>query len=228
MFSAIVLAGGAGSRAQQTMPKQFMTIAGRPMIMHTLERLDRLCTVSEIVIPCHHQNKTRLEDDIRAHMMTKPYRIIDGGDSRQESTRLGLRAAREDHVLIHEAARPFVTFEEFQTLLDAPGDSVIYGIGIPFTVSLAKNGKVDGLLNRNELVNVQLPQKFPRSALLEAHDRAAAEKCAFTEDAGVLHYYSDSEIRVIPGSHWNLKITEPIDFIVAEHIYAEHILGGFA
>lgn len=228
MFSAIVLAGGAGSRAQQAMPKQFMSIAGKPMIMHTLERLDQLDAVSEIIIPCYPDNKQRLEDDIQTYMLTKPCHIINGGASRQESALLALRIAREKHVLIHEAARPFITREEFQTLINAAGDSVIYGLDIPFTVSLAQEGKLVSLLERSELVNVQLPQKFPRLALLAAHEKAAAEGKTFTEDAGVLHHYDGREIRVIQGSYWNIKITEPIDFVMAERIYTEYIIGRFS
>lgn len=225
MFSAIILAGGSGSRAQQAVPKQFITIAGKPMIMHTLERLDKIAEISEVIIPCYPQNKQQLENDIHAYMLTKPYHIIDGGSSRQESTRLGLRVAKEEHVLIHEAARPFVTIKEFQALLADPHECAIYSVNIPFTVSTVKNGRLAGLLDRNELINVQLPQKFPRQALLDAHDKAAVEERFFTEDAGVLHYYDTQEIHVVPGSHWNLKVTEPIDFAVAEKIYAEHIIG---
>lgn len=228
MFSAIVLAGGTGSRARQAMPKQFMTIAGKPMIMHILERLDQLDGIAEIVVPCFPDHKEQLEKDIRAYMLTKTYHVIDGGDSRQESTRLGLMAAKEDQVLIHEAARPFVTREEFQALLDTPHPSVTYGVNIPFTVSLAEDGRLVSLLDRSRLVNIQLPQKFPRQALLDAHNRAAAEHRLFTEDASILHHYDGREIRILPGSHWNLKITEPVDFAVAEKIYAEHIIGRFS
>lgn len=234
MFSAIVLAGGAGFRARRALPKQFTDIAGKPMIMHSLERLDELDAVEEIVIPCHPESRERLERDIRAYGLGTPCRVIDGGETRQQSTRFGLLAATGDNVVIHEAARPFVKKEEFVRLIEAPGESVIYAVNVPFTVSLARDGKLAGLLERRELINVQLPQKFPRLPLLRAHDKAAEEGRQFTEDAGVLYYYGGDggdggenggvDIHIIQGTHWNVKITEPVDFAVAEEIYREYIL----
>lgn len=225
MYSAIILAGGVGSRMHQATPKQFLSLAGKPLIMHTLERLEQIDAIDEIVVVCHPHYRELLEKNIEAYLLKKSYVLTDGGSSRQESTYNGLRAAKNDKVIIHEAARPFVTREEFQALADEPCESAIYGISIPFTVSKQEGGYLSGLLERRELINVQLPQKFPREAILAAHEKAREEGKTFTEDASILYYYTGCPVKVLPGTPFNLKITEPIDLISGENIYREYIIG---
>ncbi|MCL2226737.1 MAG: 2-C-methyl-D-erythritol 4-phosphate cytidylyltransferase [Oscillospiraceae bacterium] len=225
MFSAIILAGGAGSRMLREVPKQFLALGGKPLIMHTLDRIDKIPSIGEIIIVCHPQYKEHVQINISAYMLQNSYKIIDGGESRQESTYLGLKAASSDDVLIHEAARPFVTKKEFETILSDPGENVIYGVDIPFTVSLIKDGAIDGLLHRDALVNVQLPQKFSRKKLLEAHEKAISDKLLFTEDASILYHYEKSQIKVLQGMQQNVKITSPVDIVTAELIYKEYISG---
>lgn len=209
----------------QSVPKQFLALAGKPLIMHTLERLERIKNIDEIVVVCHPKYRELLQMNIDAYMLKKKYVLVDGGNSRQESTYNGLLAATNDQVMIHEAARPFVTQEEFQALVDEPCECAIYGTTIPFTVSKQEDGFLSGLLERKELINVQLPQKFPREAILSAHQKARDEGKAFTEDASILYYYTGCPIKILPGTPFNLKITEPIDLISGENIYQEYIIG---
>lgn len=210
---------------QQTVPKQFLPLAGKPMILHTLERLEKLTAVGEVVVVCLPAYQDLLREQIRAYALRKPYRIVDSGDSRQSSTYQGLLAARHAQVLIHEAARPFVTTREFQALLDAPAENATYGIDIPFTVSRRKGEHLCGLLTRSELLNVQLPQKFSRQALRSAHEQASAEGRTFTEDTGLLYAFGHKDIQILPGTPYNVKITEPVDLLCGEIIYKEYIVG---
>jgi 2-C-methyl-D-erythritol 4-phosphate cytidylyltransferase len=99
----------------------------------------------------------------------------------------------------------------------------MFGIPIPFTV-LKGHGYVEGLLERDELVNVQLPQKFDRAALMAAHEAARRDDAVFTEDASLFHRYAGTPVRILPGSERNIKITVPTDIVTAEAIYAD-LLG---
>jgi 2-C-methyl-D-erythritol 4-phosphate cytidylyltransferase len=225
MYSAIILAGGAGSRMLREVPKQFLALGGKPLIMHTLDRIDKIPSIHEVIIVCHPQYKEQVRKNIGAYMLQNSYEIIDGGESRQESTYIGLKAASCEYVLIHEAARPFVTKREFEALLDYPYESVIYGVDIPYTVSQVKDNAISGLLHRDTLINVQLPQKFSRTKLLNAHERAIFDKLVFTEDASILFHYTECEIKVLPGTQQNIKITSPVDIVTAELIYKEYITG---
>ena len=101
----------------------------------------------------------------------------------------------------------------------------MFGIPIPFTV-LKGHEYVEGLLERDELVNVQLPQKFERAALMAAHEAARRDEATFTEDASLFHRYAGTPVRILPGSERNIKITVPTDIVTAEAIYADVIGRG--
>ena len=225
MYSAIILAGGAGSRMQQSVPKQFLALAGKPMILHTLERLERIDEIDEVIVPCYPQYKELLQMNIDAYMLKKPYKIIDGGSTRQQSARLGVLAAKNEDILIHEAARPFVTTQEFTALLEDEAENATYGLDIPFTVSIRTGNTITGLLERDRLVNIQLPQKFKRTPLLAAYEQAERDGLVFTEDTSLLYYYSRTPVKVLEGTPNNVKVTNSLDLAAGEMIYKEYIVG---
>lgn len=223
--SVILLAGGSGSRMQQSVPKQFLPLAGRPMILHTLERFEKIEEIGEIVVVCLPQYREQLEQSIASYALQKKYVVVGGGTTRQESTYFGLLAAQNDCVIIHEAARPFVTCSEFTTMIRDEAKTVTYGVKIPFTVSVTDGETITGLLERDALVNVQLPQKFERKALLAAHERAREEKKEFTEDTSLLYHYTGEAAKVLKGTNYNVKVTDSVDLLTGEIIYKEYIIG---
>ena len=225
MVSAILLAGGSGSRMNQSIPKQFLSLAGRPMVLHTLERFEKIDEIDEVVVVCHPQYQKRLEQDIKSYALKKKYIVVNGGETRQQSTYFGLKTAKNDCVILHEAARPFVTVSEFEGMIRDEAKTITYGISIPFTVSVTDGEKITGLLDRSTLVNIQLPQKFDRKQLLEAHERATAEGKIFTEDASLLYHYTGEAAKVLKGTSYNVKITDSVDLLTGEIIYKEHIIG---
>lgn len=218
----IVLAGGIGKRIGQPVPKQLLLLGGNPLIVHVLEKVLALPEVVEVVITCPARHLEETRQLIANHGFGEDrFRCIEGGASRQESVYVGLEALGDvDSIVIHEAVRPLVTAEEFRSLLDAPDANVMFGIPIPFTV-LKGHEYVEDLLERSELVNVQLPQKFDAGLLRAAHEAARRDGATFTEDASLFFRYADAPVRVLPGSDRNLKITVPTDLIVAEALYAD-------
>lgn len=223
----IVLAGGIGKRIGRPVPKQFLLLGGNPLLVHVLEKVLPIESIGDVVITCpaSHIDDTR---ELVANHGFDPerFRCVEGGASRQESVRRGLQALGEvDCVVIHEAVRPLVTTEEFQALLDAPDPNAMYGIPIPFTV-LKGQDYVEELLERSELVNVQLPQKFDARALRAAHDAAAADGATFTEDASLFFRYAGERVRILAGNERNLKITVPTDLLIAEAIHADLVGRG--
>lgn len=225
MYSAIVLAGGTGSRMHQSVPKQFLALAGKPMILHTLERLERIDEIDEIIISCHPQYKELLRMNIDAYMLKKTYKIVDGGNTRQRSAHLGVLEAKNEDILIHEAARPFVTTQEFAALLADSAENATYGLDIPFTVSVRTGEMITGLLERDKLVNIQLPQKFKRMPLLAAYEQAERDSLVFTEDTSLLYHYGETPVKVLEGTPNNIKITNSVDLAAGETIYREYIVG---
>jgi 2-C-methyl-D-erythritol 4-phosphate cytidylyltransferase len=222
--SMVLLSGGIGQRMKLNIPKQFLHIAGKPMIVHVLERVDRMDEIGEIIIPTPANFIDTTNEIIRTHRLEKPIKVVPGGQTRQESAYIGLQQCRYDRVLIHEAVRPFVKREEFLALINCDTRNAIYGLDIPFTV-LQGEDYITGLLERNRLINIQLPQIFDKALLLDAHCKAAEENRQFTEDASLLYYYMGTPIKVLKGTEYNIKITRPIDRKLAELIYKEYILG---
>lgn len=222
MYSLILLAGGTGSRMQQSVPKQYLLLAGKPVIMHTLERIDRIDEIKKIVIVCTEEYVQIIKEMLQQYAIQTPIQYANAGSSRQASVWSGLQCVDTERVILHEAARPFVAEEDFRRLIEDEADNVMFGASIPFTV-LKGHGYVEELLDRSELVNVQLPQKFLTKDLHCAHEQAINDGKVFTEDAGMVFTYVKSQkVKVLQGMDYNIKLTTPMDLLTGEIIYREH------
>lgn len=222
MYSVILLAGGKGTRMKKKTPKQYLLLAGKPIIMHSIERLDKIEKINEIVIVCEDEYVLILKELIAKYNIKTKIVYAKAGINRQMSVFSGLQKITNDDVIIHESARPFVKKEDFERLIECPEENVTFGISIPFTV-VKGDEKINSLLNRSELINVQLPQKFEAEKLRLAHDLAIRDKKEFTEDAGMVYTYTNTAVKILQGNHENIKITEGIDLAVGEIIYNEYI-----
>ena len=127
MISVVLLSGGTGSRMNQAVPKQYLLLAGKPVIMHTIERLDAIDSIDEIVIVCADEYRSAIELMLKQYGIHKHIRYAAAGQNRQASVRSGLSCVETDAVLIHEAARPFVKTEEFEHLIACEEKNVIIG-----------------------------------------------------------------------------------------------------
>lgn len=224
MYTLLLLSAGKGKRMEKDMPKQYLLLAGKPMIVHTLERVDNIQEINEIIIVCEKEYTTAIRLMLQQYNISTSVKFVEGGSTRQESVFNGLQMVENENVIIHEAARPFVLQSEFQRLIDDKCSNVIFGYAIPFTV--AKGDEcISGLLERKELINVQLPQKFETKTLRKAHEEALREKREFTEDASMVFEYTNERVKIMKGSSFNIKITEPIDLITGEVLYRECIAG---
>lgn len=223
-YSAILLAGGIGSRSGKEIPKQYALMRGKPMIAYGLELLASAEEIAEIVVTYPEGYESRTKQIAGTYLSGRNYgkivKIVKGGESRQESVYLGLKACINDQVIIHEAARPLVKKDLLDDLLDCQNDSATLVYSVPFTVLTQKNGFISGSLNRDELVNIQLPQKFPRIPLFNCHESARKEMKDFTDDSSLFFYYG-GKVAVVQGSAENVKITDWKDFLVAEAVLGD-------
>lgn len=225
-FGMVVLAGGIGQRIGRPFPKQFLLLGGKPLLVHVLEKARAIRELERVVITCPEAYLEETKQLLANHGFDRRFSCIVGGGTRQESVYNGLVALEGlDSVVVHEAVRPLVTTEEFRALITSPDENAMFGIPISFTV-LRGHEYVEGLLDRDELVNVQLPQKFDRVKLLAAHEAARAAGTQFTEDASLFVQYSGERVRILPGSERNVKITVPADIVMAEALYADFIGRG--
>lgn len=222
MYSAILLSGGKGTRMMKNLPKQYLLIAGKPMIMHSLERLDAIEDIQEIIIVCEKDFVLSLNEMIYEYGIKKNIVYIPAGRTRQESVYNAIQKVKFEDVIIHEAARPFAVIDVFQRLIEAENRNATLGYPIPYTVAQGQ-ACITGVLERNTLVNIQLPQKFRTEDLKQAHQMSIAEKKEFTEDSSMVFSYVNTDVEIIKGSDINIKITEPVDLEFAEIIYKEYI-----
>ena len=125
MYTLVLLSGGKGMRMQNAIPKQYMLLAGRPVIMHILERVDMIDSISSVVIVCADEYREPIKLMINQYGITKPVRFAPAGASRQLSVKSGVGLVETDDVIIHEAARPFVKVEDFERLIAVKNRNVM-------------------------------------------------------------------------------------------------------
>lgn len=218
--SVILLAAGKGNRFGAKKPKQFYRLKGKPLLAYSLKRLEEQLPFRELIISCNPLYQKMIEKIVKRYTpkLFPLMAFAAGGGTRQESVFNALLQCKGENILLHESARPCPSKGIFTRLIEAPEKNITLGAAIPFTV-LKKNKKneIETLINRDEIFNVQLPQRFDRLALLNAHQRAAHENRLFTDDSSLLFYYGTS-VQVMEGEITNIKITHSIDIAQAKKI----------
>lgn len=214
-MDCIYLAAGLSVRMKREIPKQFMTLLGKPIMVYALEVLENLDAVESIYITYNPDFKKLYEDVIKAYNLSKCELVV-GGGTRQESVMCGLQRVKSERVLIHEAARPMITSDFIKRLINFDDKAVVPTIPVPFTVS-AGGDFMEAELDRSKLHNIQLPQLFDTETLIRAHKLAQEQQHYATED-GILVFRLGEKVRFVQGLENNIKITTPFDLILAESI----------
>lgn len=222
MHSLILLNGGIGSRIGADRPKQFLKINGIPILVYSLIAIDRVESIGEIIMNYPNGWRVKVEKLIADYAIKTPITLVDAGDTRHASVAAMLPHCTSDSVVIHEAARPLVTTNDFEQLIASPEDNISLMLEIPFTVAPVdpETSEVTGSLDRSRLRNVQLPQKFNKAALIDAHRQSAERGIVFTEDA-TLVATSGYRVVFIPGRDENFKVTTPTDIQLASYLTQE-------
>ena len=213
MAVALIVAAGSGERLGASRPKAFVTLAGKPMIQWSVEALRAAPEVGEIVVALP-AGEAAPEGTVG----------VPGGAVRSASVRAALDAAAvDDHVVVHDAARPLVTPELVARTLAALGeaDGAIAATPVTDTIKEADaDGTVRATLDRAGLWAVQTPQAFRRTALEEALAVEDATLAAATDDAWLVER-AGGTVRVVSAPPENLKVTTPADLRRAEALLAE-------
>ncbi len=217
--AALVVAAGRGHRFGAEMPKQFLSLAGKPVLRHSLEAFATHPAVAAVQTVIHPDDRD-LYDTAAAGLDLRP--PADGGATRQESVRLGLAALADfapKRVLIHDAARPFVSGEIIDRVL-AGLDSqagVIPAVPVADTLKRVEDGSVSGTVDRSGLWRAQTPQGFRYADILAAHADFAGRE--MTDDAALLEA-AGLTVGIVEGAERNFKITSKDDMERAEGLLA--------
>jgi 2-C-methyl-D-erythritol 4-phosphate cytidylyltransferase len=216
----IIPAAGRGKRMGANESKQFLPLAGRPVLLHTLDVFDSHPEVDEIVIAVREEEMERIRDMLGTAGYRKTIRIVAGGRERQESVSRALRVVSSGWVLVHDAVRPFVTHDAITRLIGAMRmhGAAILAVPVKDTVKKVNDaGIVEETPDRRRLWAVQTPQAFRRELLLAAHERAAGREGWATDDAMLVEEMG-IDVRVVEGEYSNIKLTTPEDLVWAEAI----------
>jgi 2-C-methyl-D-erythritol 4-phosphate cytidylyltransferase len=220
----IVPAAGLGKRLGDPERKQFVRIAGVPLLLHTLKRLHESEYISEIIPVLRKDDLQRGQELIGSGTMEKIRRCAPGGEQRQDSVFNALKLVHEDClVLIHDGARPLVSHGLIEKLMqEIDGvDGVVPGMRVNET--LKKVDSEDAVLstvNRENYRTIQTPQVFQLAIIKKAYEKAYQDGIYATDDAALVERIG-GRVKVVPGDRVNIKVTtrEDIDFV--EHVLSK-------
>lgn len=211
--TAIIVAAGRGTRAGGEVPKQWQQLHGRPVASHAIDVFVTHQRITDVIVVMH-------PDDVAAGIVPHPgtHQIVLGGATRKASVMAGLNAvtARNDLVLIHDAARPLVTPAIIDRVLDALAthEGAAPAVAVSDTLWRGQDGIVTGLQDRDALFRAQTPQGFHREPLIAAHQANTDDA---TDDVAVARA-AGLNVAIVLGDENNIKITTPSDFARAEKL----------
>ncbi|MDR1846591.1 MAG: 2-C-methyl-D-erythritol 4-phosphate cytidylyltransferase [Bacteroidales bacterium] len=219
---AVVVAAGQGKRMQSAVPKQFMLIKNKPLLIWTLENIitidpcvHLILVLSKEHIPLWH--KIAAEYDFNA-----PLQTVEGGEERFNSVKNGLKLVEPHSVVgIHDGVRPFVSHKVWNdcfTTAETKGNAVPV-LPAKDSVRFCEDGS-NKPLDRKKVMLVQTPQCFRSDLIIKAYEQPYLP--SFTDDIQVLESFNNMKINLVEGNADNIKITEPFDILLAEHILTKN------
>ena len=223
---ALILAGGIGKRMGVSLPKQFLEIKGKPVLVHTLSNFQRNDSVNSIVVVCVSDWIEYTWDLVKKYNLSKVEAIIPGGDTSHDSTRNGIFHLRRtlgkgDVVIIHDAARPILPQKAIDEMLRIAKDSGNASLAIPcYETVIYTDDKLSGNkeLDRSHLMRVQTPQAYEYSSILELYERAEKEDRHDFIYADIVAVEYGMTVYFSKGFTNNIKITKQEDIPLCEYL----------
>ncbi len=218
--SAIVPAAGLGLRLNKTLPKPLVCLNKRPIFIHTLNTLSRHRDIKEIILVVSSDGLDAIKHYLKKYRIRKIKDVVPGGRRRCDSVRNGLSRvwSRAGLVLIHDAARPFIELDAISCVIRQARKNGAAVLGVPVKSTVKEVdliNRVTRTLKRQSLYEIQTPQVFRRDLIINAYEKfpntAAVDDAYLVEKLG-------SEVTVVYGSYFNIKITTPEDLVLGEAI----------
>ena len=209
--TAIIVAAGTGSRFKSTTPKQFLELAGKPVVAHAIDRFQSAASIDSIVVVLPEDRVASFH-----HTADKLFAVVSGGATRAESVMHGLDAVGATEIVaVHDGARPFVTTDEIdRTVAKAKETGAACLVAtVTDTIKTVRGGEIADTLDRDKLRRALTPQVFRKELLQRAFEtgdlsEAVTDECYLVEKLG-------HPIAIVEGSANNIKITHPDDLAFA-------------
>lgn len=228
--AVIIAAAGSSARMGAGIDKQFVLLAGKPVLWYTLKAFADVQEVRQILVTVSPHNQVKVANLLQDTVRHTPWKVVLGGAERQQSVLNAVRQIDEtmDIVMVHDGARPLVGREEIEQSIAAATKFGAATVAVPVKDTI----KVAGLeecvaktLDRSALWQIQTPQTFRRELLVQAHEQAAAKGFFATDDAALIEWLG-CRVKLVRGSYFNFKVTTPEDLVLAEAVAAKRRLGG--
>ena len=221
MVSAVIVAAGKGIRMKDSVQKQYLPLAGRPVLSHTLAVFDGCNLISKIFLVVSQKDFDYCRNNI-LRMLKKEIKLVAGGKERQDSVYNGLIAVGENNgiVIIHDGVRPFANKEMIESCVRGAIKHGACIIGVPVQDTLkriSRSGDIEKTIERNNIWLAQTPQAFQYEILRKAHENARLKGHAGTDDAFLVEQMG-TPVKIIKGNKNNIKITTREDLRLAEAI----------
>ena len=216
MNAVIIVAGGKGLRMGGDIPKQFLPVGGKPILMRTIDRFLQYDEKMQVVLVLPESQQDYWRTLCDEYHFSQPYTLANGGETRFHSVKNGLVKVAPDALLIgvHDGVRPFVSLDTIRATYDeaSRSEAVVPVIEVVETVRHLVDGK-SITVPRSDYRLVQTPQVFSASLLRQAYEQPYTD--FFTDDASVVERLGHP-VTLVPGNRENIKITTPFDLTIAE------------
>lgn len=234
--SVILPAAGLGTRMSRSAPekagtsrKQFMLLEGSPILLYTIRKFVSSPWVSEIVVALRGEDVEWVREILKKEVFPKAVRLVEGGESRQQSVENALATLSSDTelVAVHDAVRPFIELDTLEKVFAEAAETgaAIVGIVPVDTVKQVHRNKVRATIPRERLILTQTPQVFRYSLLRQAFAKAREDQFIGTDESSLVERLDQVEVSVVSGSDRNIKITKPSDMDLARLFLAEELAG---
>ena len=226
MVYAVIAAGGTGIRAKKELPKQFIEVCGKPIVIHTLEKFEAVKEFRRIILLCPEEWTEYAKKLVDSHFEKSFIKVISGGQTRNDTIMKAIDFIAEtdgltdDTVIVtHDAVRPLVTGDIIRNHIDTIPFCDAIGTVIPATdtVIISKDGKkVKSVTDRGNVFQCQTPQTFRAKRLKMLYNSLSENQKKALTDTCSIFTVSGEEVRLVAGEASNFKITYPTDLKIAE------------
>lgn len=224
---AVILAGGSGKRLDSSLPKQFLKVAGKKVIEHTLDVFQNHCRIDEIAIIANPDYLFKIESIVLKNNYTKVRKILRGGTERCYSTLSAINAydsTDEINLILHDAVRPLVSERIISDCIDSLSHYNAVDVAIDCSdtiIQVDRLGFIRNIPERSTLKNGQTPQAFKLSVIKEAYRKALLDPdFRATDDCGVVRkYLPDEPVTVVKGEQFNMKLTYQYDLFLLDKLF---------
>lgn len=223
--TAIILAAGMGGRMNLGYNKIFFDFK-KPLICYTLDVFEKNKDIDEIIIVSAKGEEKKFNEILDKENYQKISKIVEGGETRQDSSRIGVKSSDGDIIILQDGARPFTKSEIISNSIQLAVEfgSAIVAVLCKDTVKLAKeNEMIEKTVDRSKLWMAQTPQIFQRDIILEAHEDAKDDNFIGTDEASLIERMG-GEVKLVMGSYDNIKVTTEEDLLLAQLIIDKYKL----